>query len=203
MFGSICAARRLSTSLLFATTLALALLVGIFTGGCQPVGPTYRQDSLTTEGRPRAPNRLGLAQRNAEKDWNYQVESTASSSYTEITGDGSVVRAAPGAPTRDLYVTMPDGRKVTLASGSDVQMKGVSYEQDGANRSIVRIDEFATITSEPQRAVNESLDRLVLAWNALTEAEKQAHIEAWQTAAKLGDTLAPVLLTVFQAAAGG
>lgn len=188
------------TRSLFISILLIHLLV--LCTACQPIGPTYRQDASSTDSRPWAPNRIGLANRTDEKDWNYQVESSASSSYTEIQSDGALTRATQGAPAREIFVQTPDGKRFTVASASDMEVSGVAYEQDGANRSTIRIDTFKTVTSEPQRAVNEALDRMYLAWNELTPAQKEAHIEAWENMTKLGDTLAPVLLTLFKAAAG-
>lgn len=172
----------------------IAALLAVTTPGCQAVGPEHQQDAYRTDSRARAPNGINLVDAEPGRNWNYSINSAGAGQYTEINPDGSLTRAAHGAPTRDLFITLPDGKRVTLSSGSDVEMSGLSYQQDGATTSTVMIDHFKTVTSEPQRAANEALTAMVPAWNALTEAERDAYIAQVEAWARAGDAFAPVLL---------
>lgn len=187
--------RSLSTTrLVTVIMLAIAAVLLGAVPGCQAVGPDHQQDAFRTNSRARAPNSINLVDAEPGRNWNYSINSAAAGQYTEINPDGSLTRAAHGAPTRDLFLVLPDGKKVTLSSGSDVRMSGLSFQQDGATTSTVMIDHFETVTSEPQRAANEALAAMVPAWNELTAAERDAfvaQVEAWAAA---GDTFAPVLL---------
>lgn len=182
-----------SMYLLVLATLIVSLAAAS-SPGCQAVGPEHQQDAFRTDSRARAPNAINLVDSEPGRNWNYSINSAGAGQYTEINPDGSLTRAAHGTPTRDLFITLPDGKRVTLSSGSDVEMSGLSYQQDGATTSTVMIDHFRTVTSEPQRAANEALAAMVPAWQTLTEAERDAYIAQVEAWARAGDAFAPVLL---------
>ncbi|MCC6428310.1 MAG: hypothetical protein IT435_16000 [Phycisphaerales bacterium] len=186
------------TRSLFISIMAVAALLACV--ACQEVGGAYRQDAMSTNSRPRSPNRIGLAQAEGTRgrDWNYNLESAGSAAYTEFNPDGSMTRAAQGTPTRDLFVTLPNGMKMTWSSGADITLKGLHIEQQGANEFTASADEFGTSTSGPQRAMNEAIAELVPAWVSLTDAEREAHLADLEAAKEAGDTLAPILLAILK-----
>lgn len=190
---------RFGSMYLLVLVTVIVSLAAATSPGCQAVGPEHRQDAFRTDSRARAPNSINLVDSEPGRNWNYSINSAAAGQYTEINADGSLTRAAHGAPTRDLFLVLPDGKKVTLSSGSDVKMSGLSFQQNGATESTVMIDHFETISSEPQRAANEALAAMVPAWQTLTEAERETAIAQFEELGKLGNTLAPIVVQALRA----
>ncbi|MCC6426264.1 MAG: hypothetical protein IT435_05535 [Phycisphaerales bacterium] len=203
MLGITLPRARFRELLVFLFAAAIACLCG--PAGCTEIGGEYRQNAEYTKANPRSPNRIGLAQADdgGGRKWNYNLESAAAAAYTEFNPDGSMTRAAQGTPTRDLFVQLPNGMKMTWSSGADLQLKGFHLEQQGANQFTASADEFSTLTSSPQKAMNQSLEALVPAWNALTDAEREARLRELEVSAELGDTIAPLLLTFLRSLGGG
>ncbi len=166
--GSAADARRIKPSSLVPLVL-LALMVGVL-AACGSVGPTREQ----TIGGVRSTNSPLNGTAIVEEGGSFTAEHSGPLSAITMTADEFRANK-PNQVTRDIAYRDPNGRSLTISSGSDLTAKGVriSVGED----QVVSIDEFSTSSSEPIRAANEALDRYADVWKSLS-ADQRAVIEA-------------------------
>lgn len=119
----------------------------------------------------------------ADGSWRAHASGPASSLSQSAEGLDAI---KTGQITRDIAYADPSGRTISISSGSDIVAKGLEVSIDPASgTAIVKLAEFSTVTSEPTRASNERLDRLVEAWLGLSEDQRAAFEAAFPTLADI------------------
>lgn len=176
--------------------IPLGLVLLVFTGGCQQIGP--KADLSATKSTLDTPSPTLLAIHNGEEA--STINSPNSTSWAEVT-DAGINTMAGGVPQRAVFFKTDGAGNMQTAftSPSDIQMAGLEYDPE---TRALKIKSFSTVTSEPTRAANESLDRLGAYWTALSADQRAARIAELEAASKAGDTFAPVILSLIKAAAG-
>lgn len=154
-----------SIALLLAVS---AVMVG--SPGCQAVGPTREQTIGGVKSRNSPLNGTAIV----EEGGSFTAEHSGPLSAITMTADEFRANK-PNQVTRDIAYRDPNGRSLTISSGSDLYAKGVRVNVGDAQ--VVTIDEFSTSSSEPIRAANEALDRYKEVWVSLS-ADQRAVIEA-------------------------
>lgn len=98
--------------------------------------------------------------------------------YTRIDAE-QLQTIQTGTVPRDVFYRIgADGsRHFGLSSGTDLSFKGFEYN---AQSGTLKLAEGKTVTSEPLRASNEGLDRVVQIIQALTPAQRDAQIRYWE-----------------------
>jgi len=147
---------------------AAVLAAAAIAAGCQQVGPRASIDRARTDLESPSPVTLQI-----EDDAKKGVASgVGPARYTSITAD-EIQTIQSGTTPRDLWVQTHDGTKVNLSSGSDIIAEGLEYDPA---TGLVKIRRFSTSASEPIRAGNEALDRLVAWWAALSADQREARL---------------------------
>jgi hypothetical protein len=171
-------------SLIIVTVAAIAFL------GCagKQVGP-HVEDAGGVAGsfeqNTPSPNVLSIT----DADKRGHATGTGPAQYTSLNADG-LQTMKTGSTPREVYFDRDTGRFV-ISSGADINAEGIEF--DAATGSL-RVEKFGTSSSEPIRALNEALDRLVPAWVAMTDAERDAVIaESNNIRSSFGDILAAAL----------
>lgn len=172
---------RNAAYILVVSVLALA--------GCSmpnPVGGRITQgiDGATLD----APSPVSISI--VDKQKSGTASGTGPARFTSVTGEG-VQTLQTGTVPRDLFLQLPDGTKLNLSTGTDISAEGLTFDpKSGA----FAVKKFSTITSEPVRAANEGLDRLVQIINTLTPAQKDAQLAYFDSQAKVAEGITKAVL---------
>lgn len=162
--------RHLSAVMVGLIALVLAAAACVLLSGCT-VGPTASQNAA---GQKTANSPLDTTTMTVTPDGTNTFVATARGPVTEaLVDDEGIESRTTGMVTRRIIWTR-DGQRLSIDSGSDITAKGVVIDPATGR---VQVDEFATISSEPLRALNEALDRYQAVWAKLSE-EQRAAIEA-------------------------
>ena len=162
--------RSISACLSCLIVVVIACAACVALSGCT-VGPTASQSAA---GQKVANSPLDTTTMTVVPDGTSTFVATARGPVTEsLVDDEGIESRTTGMVTRRIIWTR-DGQRLSIDSGSDITAKGVTIDPATGR---VRVDEFATISSEPLRALNEALDRYKDVWSKLSE-EQRAAIEA-------------------------
>lgn len=180
--------------IMFLIPLGLVLLV--FTGGCQQVGPTAKFDRTTSDLATGTPNVTDIQ----DDTMRATISSTGTGGFISQSAEETQAFYNGTNPRNVRVDLLPDGtRRINLAGGSDFNAEGVEWT---ASTGDFKASKLTLSSSEPIRATNEALDRLVTYWTALSADQRAARIAELEAASKAGDTFAPVILSLIKAAAG-
>ena len=152
--------------------LALACMAGCSMPN--PVGGRVTQTAADVAIDSPGPNTLSIV----DDVKSGSVSGAGPARYTSITGD-HVQTIQTGTVPRDVFIKLnADGSKqFNLSTGTDIKAKGLKFDAKTGGFSI---ESFETIASEPLRANNEGLDRVVKIVQTLTPAQRDAQIRYWE-----------------------
>lgn len=179
--------------------VALALTAGVMClgmigmGGCQAVGPVRTVGTVQTSNDPLNASSVRELDENGIPTLEWNDSTNGPVSTVKQTGDLNLVRKT-GQVTREISWRSGDNQ-VLVSTGADLAAKNVSVDPA---TGVISIGEFTTSSSEPIRALNESLDRYQAVWATLSE-DQRAAIEAQFDAIKV---ISPDLFDVLKAAIG-
>lgn len=151
----------------------ILIFAALVAGGCAArVGSTFEQDARRTLAVNPGPNTTAVT---FDGGGNETVATTSSgpTRYTTI-NEGGIRVTAGGMTARDLWLQLPDGTRVLLSSGTDIEAEGVSFNARTGDLTIAR---FGTSASEPLLALKE-LQRLAVEYAAARDLESRLAIEA-------------------------
>lgn len=134
------------------------------------VGPSASQNAA---GQKITNSPLDTTTMTITPDGTNTFVATARGPVRESLVDSEGIEArSTGMVTRDLtFVLSPDGTKrFSLASGSDISATGFRMNPV---TGLVEVQEFSTISSEPLRALNESLAHYKDVWSKLSDDQRR------------------------------
>jgi hypothetical protein len=174
--------------------LALVGVLSIGIVGCQSVGPVRTVGTVKTSNDPLNASSVvegADASGNPVIAWNDSTNGPVST-VKQTTGENLVRKT--GQVTREI--SWRDGeRQLLISTGADITAEAVSVDPA---TGVLSIGKFGTSSSEPIRALNESLDRYQSVWSTLSQ-EQRAAIEAQFDAIKV---ISPDLFDVISKAIG-
>lgn len=180
-------------SLILAALIIAGLFLTIATVPCcarARVGSkvtTTVKEGTQTNG---APNSLTLA--DADGTWN--VNSAGPARYTEVT-DGSIVTVQHGSTPRDI-VWDGQSRRLAVSSGSDISAASIEVNPE---TGWLKAKDVKLGASEPIRAGNESYDRLIQYWAALSQQSADVAKRELEAIENVSPTVASVIKDILRA----
>ncbi|MCK6475293.1 MAG: hypothetical protein L6Q35_00505 [Phycisphaerales bacterium] len=172
---------------LIIATLALGAVPG-----CQQVGPRAQQTAEAIDEATPGPSQTRMV--DVERG-TLTTTGTGPTSWKRLDADG-VETVGTGVAPRTLYWDSATKRFV-FDSGTDISAEDVRVDVF-RDRTTIDIGRFATLTSEPTRAVNEAYADLETYWRSLTQAQKDARIAELEAMKAAGDAFAGVLLPLLR-----
>lgn len=167
----------------------VALVIACSALGCAVrVGSKSDTDATKTSYTNGSPNTIGLT----DPDGNWTANGTGPQQFTDM-NDAGLQTFRQGSTPREIFW---DGstKRLVVSSGSDIRASNIEYDPKSGK---VRLGEFSTSASEPLRAGNEALDRLVAYWAARDEASKQAIIAQIEAAKDIAPDVKDLILGLF------
>lgn len=169
-----------------ATILIVFALCGF---GCSIPNPVGGSSTQTIDGSQiDAPSPVTLSI--VDKNKAGTASGTGPARFTSVTGEG-VQTLQTGTVPRDLFLQLPDGTKLNLSTGTDINAEGLKFNPQTGSFEVAK---FSTVTSEPIRASNEGLDRLIQIINTLTPAQKEAQLAYFDSQAKVAEGITKAVL---------
>jgi hypothetical protein len=158
--------------------VGIVLMLGVLflSSGCEKnkIGGSFSTDP---NGRPNINNPSPVTLTIEDEFKKGTANGIGPARYTSIS-DSTVETFQTGTTPRDLTLSLPNGARLNLSSGTDIQMTELSYSPE---TGAISVGSFGTNASEPLKAGNEAYDRLVAYWAARDEASKEAILAELKT----------------------
>jgi len=169
--------------------LTIGLLASSLSAGCSmpnPVGPRFGDTLESTSYENPSPVSLTIR----DRDKAGFATGTGPARFTRVDADG-VQTLQTGTVPRDMFVQLPNGTRLNLSTGTDITADGLKFNPETGSFEVKR---FTTSASEPLRAANEGLDRLVSIVAALTPAQRDAQLAYFEAQAKIAEGMTKAVL---------
>lgn len=153
-----------------AFPLAVLPLLCVFAGCGARVGSVFEQTPDGVKSTNASPNRIDLAV-NGE---HWTSESVTGTRYVRVYDSADAVGMESIGPNSRVFALPTPAGVLKVASDSDTTIR---VEEFTSGTTTVKGLELSTSASEPIRASNEALDRLVAYWASRDEASRQVLIE--------------------------
>lgn len=160
---------------LIALAVVVAIMLIVFAmglTGCARIGSTWDQTPGRTGIVNPSPTTVGVTFDGGGSE-TASATGVGPGRYTVITPE-EIRTLQSGSTPRDLYFALPDGSKLLLSSGTDIEAEGVVFNPKTGDLTISR---FGTSASAPLRALTD-LQRLATEYAAARDDASRRVIEA-------------------------